>query len=69
VLFDHRSYGRISGRLIAPSFLLAAGAPLAFARIITTFGEAGALWASLALAFLAFLASVGLNLAGRDRSF
>lgn len=56
VLFDPRTYGTLVGRLIAPSFILSAVAPLAYAVIIERFGQAWGLYLSLACA-LAMLAS------------
>ncbi len=38
VLFDHRTYVHFVGRLIAPSFLLSAAAPLTYAMVISRFG-------------------------------
>jgi len=62
VLFDYRGYGRTTGRLIAPRFLLAATAPLFYASVISSWGEAGALWLSLLLAVSAVLAALFLKL-------
>jgi len=61
VLFDHRDYGRVAGRLIAPSFLFAAVAPLFYAYAISSWGEDGALWLSLALATFSVLAAIVLK--------
>lgn len=54
VLFDHRTYGTLVGKLLLPGFILPAAAPLAYALIIERFGAAGALYFSIAAAFLAF---------------
>jgi len=62
VLFDHRDYGRTAGRLVAPSFLLAAIAPLSYAYVISSWGEHGALWLSLVLAALTVFAALFLKL-------
>lgn len=62
VLFDHRDYGRTAGRLIAPSFLLAAIAPLSYAYTISSWGEDGALWLSLVLATSTAVAAIVLKL-------
>ncbi|GGC61329.1 MFS transporter [Chelatococcus reniformis] len=62
VLFDHRSYGAVVGRLLAPSFILSAAAPLAFAFIPERFGPAGALYLSLALAISGLAAALALKL-------
>lgn len=42
-LFDHRTYGALTGALLAPSFFAAALAPIAYALVIERFGEAAAL--------------------------
>jgi MFS family permease len=54
VLFDHRSYGALVGRLAAPSFFVSALAPIAYARLIETAGDAAALHLSAALAGVVF---------------
>jgi predicted MFS family arabinose efflux permease len=58
-LFDHRTYGAFVGRLLAPSFFVSAGAPLAYAFIIDRFGDRAALCLSIGLA-LAILAAAAL---------
>jgi len=60
VLFDPRSYGSLVGRLLVPSFLLSAGAPLAYAAIIDRFGYAAALHVSTGLACAMLLAAIVL---------
>ena len=50
VLFDHRTYGAFVGKLLVPSFLLAAVAPFAYAAVIEAFGVDAGLWLSIALA-------------------
>lgn len=62
VLFDHRTYGTFVGRLIAPSFILSAAAPLIYAFVIGRFGEIGALVMSIGVAFLTFAAALLLKL-------
>jgi MFS family permease len=62
VLFDTARYGEIVGKLLIPSFVLQAGAPLLYAAAIDRFGAAAALWISIALASLTFLAALGLLL-------
>lgn len=62
ILFDHRSYGTIVGRLIVPSFILPAGAPLIYAMVIDRVGNAGALYLSIGLAIMTLLAAVMLKL-------
>ncbi|WP_407164858.1 MFS transporter [Bradyrhizobium sp. ORS 111] len=57
ILFDHRSYGTIVGRLIVPSFILPAAAPLIYAIVIDRVGDAGALYLSTGLAVVTLLAA------------
>ncbi len=67
VLFDHRVYGAVVGRLLMPSFVLSAAAPLAYAEVLDRFGARGALALSVAVALAALGASVALALrAGKD---
>jgi len=68
VLFDHRSYGTLVGRLIAPSFILGAAAPVVFATIIDRFGESGALGFAAACAGVMLAASVVLMMLSRSGS-
>lgn len=60
-LFDHRTYGSFVGRLLTPSFLLSAAAPLAYAAAISRFGAPAALYLSLAVGTCALLAALGLR--------
>ncbi|QOZ29793.1 MFS transporter [Bradyrhizobium sp. CCBAU 51753] len=62
ILFDPRSYGTIVGRLIVPSFILPAAAPLIYAVVIDRFGNAGALYLSTGLATMTLTAAVLLTL-------
>jgi Major Facilitator Superfamily len=62
VLFEPEAYGSLVGRLLAPSFLLAALAPLGYAAIIENFGDLAAFVLSVALAALVFGAAVTLRL-------
>ena len=62
VLFDHRTYGTVTGRLLLPSFVFAAAAPLAYAFMVDSWGEAGALYVSTAIAAIITLASLWLKL-------
>lgn len=60
VLFDHRSYGEVVGKLSAPSFFASALAPIAYSGVIESLGNAAALVLSavtggLALACAALL--------------
>jgi len=50
VLFEPRDYGAVVGRLLAPSFLFSAAAPLAYAWLVENYGEQAALDLSLGLA-------------------
>lgn len=61
VLFEHRVYGGLSGRLMMPSFLLAAAAPFLYAAVIEAAGSGAAMAISLALAVLAFGCTVVLR--------
>ena len=61
VLFDPRTYGAVTGRLLVPSLLLAAAAPVTYAFVIERFGESGALYLSVALASVALAASIALR--------
>ena len=67
VLFDIRSYGAVTGRLLVPSFLLAALAPMGYALVIERFAETGALVFSLILATLLLAASLVLSALFRPR--
>ncbi len=61
-LFDHRTYGTFVGRLIAPSFMLSAAAPVIYASVIAQFGEKSGLYLSVALAVLMLIAALLLKL-------
>ncbi|ACL61977.1 MFS transporter [Methylobacterium nodulans] len=60
VLFAPQAYGTLVGRLLAPSFVVSALAPLAFAAVIERFGETAALALSLALSGVVVGASAWL---------
>ncbi|MCC8939726.1 MFS transporter, partial [Bradyrhizobium sp. Arg68] len=62
ILFDPRSYGTIVGRLIVPSFILPAAAPLIYAVVIDRLGNAGALYLSTGLATMTLAAAALLKL-------
>lgn len=62
VLFDQRAYGAITGRLLAPSFVVSAGAPIIYARVIESWGQEGALGLSLVLAGITLVAALVLKL-------
>lgn len=61
VLFDHRDYGAFTGRLLAPSFVLSAFAPLVFAVVIDRGGADAALYLSLVIGAGALAASALLE--------
>jgi predicted MFS family arabinose efflux permease len=65
-LFDHRTYGSLVGRLLMPSFMLSAAAPLVYAVAIERFGASAAILISAALAFIALAAAAGLKLLARS---
>lgn len=54
VLFDHRTYGALVGKLTAPGFFASAFAPIVYSGVIEAFGNAAALWLSVALGGMAF---------------
>jgi MFS family permease len=62
VLFDHRTYGTLVGRLLVPSFLLSAVSPLAYALVIEHLGDAGALILSTLIALTTLAAAIALRL-------
>jgi MFS family permease len=53
VLFDPRTYGSSVGRLLVPSFVLSAIAPIVYAVVLRRFGERGELGLSIAAGVLA----------------
>lgn len=61
ILFDPQSYGTLVGRLIVPSFILPAAAPLIYAIVIDRLGNAGALYLSAGLAMITLLAAAMLK--------
>lgn len=60
VLFDNRTYGHTAGRLLAPGFYVGALAPVAYATVIDRYGNAAALYLSVALATVAVACALGL---------
>jgi hypothetical protein len=66
-LFGPYEYGAVVGRLLAPSFLLSAVAPLAYAYLIEQTGEPAALYLSLALASCIFACAIVLRLRFKTR--
>lgn len=61
LLFDPHRYGSIVGRLLMPSFVLQAFAPLGYALVIERFGERGALYLSTAIALAILAAAIVLR--------
>lgn len=61
VLFGHGGYGRQVGRLLIPSFLLSAAAPLGYAYLIDELGERPALWFSALLGAIMLTAAAVLR--------
>jgi MFS family permease len=61
VLFDHNAYGRITGRLLVPSFISAALAPLLYAAFLDRFGARAGLILSLGLTLIALAAALRLR--------
>jgi MFS family permease len=59
-LFDYRTYGTVVGRLVAPSFLVSAAAPFAYALVIERLGEPAAMHLSLAVSATGLAAAVAL---------
>ncbi|QPF87610.1 MFS transporter [Bradyrhizobium genosp. L] len=62
ILFDPQNYGTLVGRLIVPSFILPAAAPLIYAIVVDRYGNAAALYLSTGLATVTLLAAVLLKL-------
>jgi MFS family permease len=58
VLFDHRTYGATVGRLLTPSFLMSAAAPLAYAVVIEHAGNGAALILSAIIGAIVFAAAL-----------
>src|SRR5690606_7615580 len=61
-LFDYRIYGTLVGRLLVPSFVLTAAAPVAYAQLIAWQGPRAAMAVSLILSGVILGASVWLYL-------
>jgi hypothetical protein len=61
-LFDRGTYGQLVGRLLMPSFIVSAAAPLVYASVIERFGSQVALVLSAAVALLALAAAILLHL-------
>lgn len=61
VLFDTATYGAYLGKLLVPSFLFAAAAPLLFAAAIERWGPRGALYLALGLSLVMLAVSAILK--------
>ena len=61
ILFDPRTYGALVGRLLVPSFFVSAAAPLIYAVVMERFGDAAALYMSLAIALIIVAAGLVLK--------
>ena len=61
VLFDTRTYGAFVGKLLAPSFVVAAASPFAFAAVIDHAGARGALFLAIGIASVTLAAALGLK--------
>jgi MFS family permease len=68
VLFDTAAYGTIVGRLLVPSFVAAAAAPLGYALVIERFGARAAVHLSLAIALAALAVAAALRARFRGRA-
>ncbi|MET0313372.1 MAG: MFS transporter, partial [Hansschlegelia sp.] len=68
VFFDPAAYGALVGRLIVPSFLLSAAAPVVYALAIERFGAEAAIVISVGLAFATVAAALGLKRLSRGYS-
>ncbi|MCD5995518.1 MFS transporter [Pseudomonas sp. CDFA 602] len=61
VLFAEGQYARLQGRLLAPSFVLAAAAPWFFAWVQQSAGDRGLLWLSLGISCAVLMVAVLLD--------
>jgi MFS family permease len=67
VLFGAAGYGALVGRLLVPSFVLSAAAPLVYAEIGSLYGGRGTAYLSVAVSLVTLGASVGLAILTRRR--
>ncbi|KAF1045160.1 MAG: hypothetical protein GAK35_01486 [Herbaspirillum frisingense] len=67
-LFDHRSYGGMVGRLVAPGFLFSAAAPVLYAWLMQGAGAQAGLWLSAACALAILLSAAALWRMFRNRN-
>ena len=68
LLFDYRRYGALTGRLLVPSFLLTATAPLLYAAVIDSLGAKAAMVMALGVACAVLVASAKLVWMFRHRA-
>jgi predicted MFS family arabinose efflux permease len=61
VLFDYRTYGAFVGKLLVPSFILSALAPISFAFVIDEFGAGAALGLAIVVGLTILTASLALK--------
>jgi MFS family permease len=61
VLFDHRTYGAVVGRLLVPSYVASAVAPFAYGLLIDRSGQAAAMHLSIAASVAALAAALALE--------
>lgn len=61
ILIDPAQYGSVTGRLLVPSFVLSAAAPLALGLLIEAHGPAAAIGVCLALVLLALALTLALG--------
>ncbi|CAM3498915.1 Major facilitator superfamily (MFS) profile domain-containing protein [Bordetella sputigena] len=68
VLFDHRVYGALVGKLIAPAFMLSAAAPVVYASLMERLGDRWGLYLSIACSAAMLAAGLLLWLSFGPRS-
>jgi len=63
-LFAPAQYARLTGKLVAPAFMLSAFAPWCFAAVRESSGDRAVLWLALCIGLGSLLVAVALNVAG-----
>lgn len=66
ILFDHQTYGKVVGRLLAPGFVLSASSPLVYAVVASRYGASAVIWLSICLALMSTASALILFIC-RDR--
>lgn len=61
VLFSHKNFGATVGKLLAPSFFIAAGSPLLFASMMESYGPTGTFKLAIGLSLVTLAAAVALR--------